>query len=220
MSDGRSADSADVGGDVPRARRLDSSAVMLAHDLRNPLVVARGRLELASEDPSREHLDAAMRAHERIDEIIEDYLALAREGSMVVEPGPVDLAAVARESWEHVPTDDATLSIETGRVIYADEERVRRLLENLARNAVEHGGSDVTVTVGDLDDGFFVADDGPGIPPAERASVLDVGYSSVSDNTGVGLAIVATIVEAHGWELAVTDGDGARFEITGVEFAS
>jgi len=193
---------------------------MLAHDLRNPLTVAKARLELALERADREHLDGVAEAHERIDAIVEDYLALARDGSMTVEPGPVDLAAAAEESWEHVPTGEATLTIETERVIYADEERLRRLLENLVRNAVEHGGGDVAVTIGDLDDGFFVADDGPGIPPAERASVLDVGYSSVAGNTGVGLSIVAMIVEAHGWELAVTDADGARFEITCVTFAS
>jgi len=119
MPDGGSADSADVGGDVPRARRLDSSAVMLAHDLRNPLTVAKARLDLALEGADREHLDGVAQAHERIDAIIEDYLALARDGSMTVEPGPVDLASAAEESWEHVPTGEATLTIETEREIYA-----------------------------------------------------------------------------------------------------
>ena len=86
-------------------------------------------------------------------------------------------------------------------------------------DAVEHGSVGVTVTVGDLDDGFYVADDGPGIPDAERERVFEPGYSTTATGTGFGLAIVSAVVAEHGWELDVTtsaDG-GARFEITGVE---
>jgi len=81
--------------------------------------------------------------------------------------------------------------------------------------------SDVMVTVGVLTDGFYVEDDGPGIPPDRRDRVFDSGYTSAEDGTGLGLNIVERIVEAHGWEIAVTEGHdgGARFEITGVEFA-
>ena len=77
----------------------------------------------------------------------------------------------------------------------------------------------MTITVGDLETGFYLEDDGPGISADKRDDVLEVGYSTKRDNTGFGLAIVAKIVEAHGWELTVTDSDagGARFEITGVE---
>jgi signal transduction histidine kinase len=96
-------------------------------------------------------------------------------------------------------------------------------LENLFRNSVDHGGVDVTITVGALDggDGFYVADDGEGIPEAEREKVFDTGYTTTSDGTGFGLNIVAEIAEAHGWAVeAVEAADGgARFEFTGVESA-
>jgi signal transduction histidine kinase len=88
---------------------------------------------------------------------------------------------------------------------------------------VEHGSAGdatVTVTVGDLPDGFYVADDGPGIPATERGSVFEAGYSTDSGGTGFGLSIVATIAEAHGWTVEVTESEagGARFEVTGVAF--
>ena len=88
------------------------------------------------------------------------------------------------------------------------------------RDAVEHSASDVTVTIGDLDDGFFVADDGPGIPPEERDAVFESGHSTKEDGTGFGLSIVKEVVKTHGWEVGVTESEvgGARFEITGVEF--
>lgn len=86
-------------------------------------------------------------------------------------------------------------------------------------NAVELTTPDVTVSVGELPGGFYVADDGPGIPPAERERVFDTGYSTTDDGTGFGLSIVQRAVDAHGWEITVTEGTdgGARFEITGVD---
>jgi signal transduction histidine kinase len=95
-----------------------------------------------------------------------------------------------------------------------------------AGDSVEHGGDSanghtsagVNVTVGALDDGFYVADDGPGIPESERDDVFEAGYSTNEDGTGFGLDIVREIVEAHGWTIAVTESEsgGARFEITGL----
>jgi signal transduction histidine kinase len=75
--------------------------------------------------------------------------------------------------------------------------------------------SDVTITVGTLADGFYVADDGPGIPPEEQETVFEPGYSTQDGGTGLGLAIVDRIVAAHDWELRLTAADrgGVRFEI-------
>ncbi|MFY4812176.1 PAS domain S-box protein [Haloarcula sp. AONF1] len=86
--------------------------------------------------------------------------------------------------------------------------------------AVENDGG-VTVTVGDIHgaSGFYIADDGPGIPKDERDAVFEAGYSTASEGTGFGLAIVADIAAVHGWDVNVTDSEsgGARFEITGVD---
>ncbi|MGM0718638.1 MAG: sensor histidine kinase, partial [Halobacteriota archaeon] len=114
---------------------------------------------------------------------------------------------------------NATLNIETDRVIRSDRDRLRHLLENLMRNAVEHGESDVTVTVGDLEDGFYIEDDGAGIPIDLRERVFESGVSTADHGTGLGLAITKQVAEAHDWEIRVKNGDegGARFEITGVE---
>ncbi|MFB6078318.1 MAG: sensor histidine kinase, partial [Halarchaeum sp.] len=103
--------------------------------------------------------------------------------------------------------------------VLADPSRLGQLFENLFRNAVEHGGDDVTVTVGDLDDGFYVEDDGPGIPADEREVVFEPGYSNEADGTGLGLAIVEQTAAGHDWTLTVSESSagGARFEITGVE---
>ncbi|GAA0724626.1 PAS domain S-box-containing protein [Halorubrum trapanicum] len=199
--------------------RLDEFASIVSHDLRNPLDVARGHLDLAREERDSEHLEAVGRAHDRMATLIDDLLTLAREGVDVESLEPVDLSAVAEECWAGVDTADATLRAETTQTVRADRSRLRQLLENLLRNAVSHGGSAVTVTLGDLDDGFYVEDDGPGIPEGERDGVFEAGHTTDPDGTGFGLAIVERVAEAHGWEVAVTASaeGGARFEFTGVD---
>ncbi|MFB6219977.1 MAG: PAS domain S-box protein, partial [Halolamina sp.] len=198
--------------------RLDEFANIVSHDLRNPLSVAEGRIELARDERDSEHLDAAANAIDRSYTLIEDLLTLAREGEEVTETELLDLEEVMEGCWENVPTAEATLRTDISRGVRADRSRLEQLLENLVRNAVEHGRADVTVTVGSLDDGFYVADDGPGIPPDQRDSVFDPGHSTNDDGTGYGLAIVKRIVESHGWTVRVTDSEagGARFEITDV----
>jgi PAS domain S-box-containing protein len=229
--------------------RVDEFASVVSHDLRNPLNVADLRLELARDECNSEHLDDVARALDRMETLIEDLLTLARVEREIDDEEVVDLAALAEQCWGTVDTAEATLALETGSTILADRTRLQQLLENLVRNAVEHsstspdsqapedagrerssepsvadapedGASNVTVTVGDLDDGFFIADDGPGIPPEEREAVFESGHSTKEDGTGFGLSIVAEIVETHGWEVSVTESEagGARFEITGVEF--
>ncbi|MDS0221492.1 PAS domain S-box protein [Haloarcula sp. S1AR25-5A] len=200
--------------------RLEEFTSVVSHDLRNPLNIARGRLELAREEHESEHLAAIERAHERMDTLITDLLTLARDGEAVADREPVALASLVESCWTTVETADATLVTDIDRTVLASESRLKQLFENLVRNAVEHGGADVTVTVGALDDGFYVADDGLGIPEEDREAVFEAGYSTGAAGTGFGLSIVEQVVEAHGWEISVgdsTDG-GARFEITGVSF--
>ena len=201
--------------------RLEQFSSIVSHDLRNPLNVAEGRLRLAREECDSEQLDAVANAHDRMNALIGDLLMLAREDSQVSETEPVHLADLAEDCWWNVDTAEATIRTLTDRTIQADRSRLAQLLENLFRNAVEHGGDDVTITIGELDDGFYVEDDGPGIPEDKQDDVFDTGYSTVEDGTGFGLSIVGQVADAHDWDICVTKGsnDGARFEITGLEFA-
>ncbi|WP_439026534.1 PAS domain S-box protein [Haloarchaeobius sp. DT45] len=198
--------------------RLDQFTSVVSHDLRNPLVVAKTTLELARQDPDTEHFDRIERAHERIETLIEDLLTLAREGQRVEETEPVDLCEVAEVAWQTVGTDGATLTVGADEwVVEADEPRLRQLLENLLANAVAYGGADVHVRVGVLaaKEGFYVADDGPGIPEDDREKVFEHGYSTADEGTGFGLSIVEGIAEAHGWSVDATESEdgGARFEV-------
>jgi PAS domain S-box-containing protein len=222
--------------------RLDAFASMVSHDLRNPLAVAEAELQTAREacddDALCSHLAEIDRAHDRLNGIVEDVLTMARMGQVVddEEVAPVRLDDVARRAWANVSTDSATLAVETTTSIVGDQDRLLQVFENLYRNALEHGVgtdherrgtdaavADLTVHVGDLEDGsgFFVADDGVGIPGGDRETVFEAGYTTADDGTGFGLNIVEDVVEAHGWAVRVTESEwgGARFEILDVDTA-
>jgi len=145
--------------------RLDQFTSIVSHDLRNPLNVAQGRLDLAADDVDSEHLAGVADAHDRMEALVEDLLSLARQGETVDDTEPVDVGAL----------DDG--------------------------------------------EGFYVADDGPGIPEADRGDVFESGYTTSDDGTGFGLAIVERVSDAHGWTVDVTDAEsgGARFAFRGVE---
>ena len=208
--------------------RLEEFASIVSHDLRNPLQVLSGRLQAIEAERDAggdvaldEHVPSMHRSVDRMRTLIDDLLSLARGGDAIADPSPVSLATAAGEAWETTDAPDADLHVRTGRSVLGDPSRVRQLFENLFRNAVDHGGEHVTVVVDDLeaDAGFFVADDGPGIPPGERDAVLEMGYTNSDDGTGIGLGIVTEVATAHGWEVDLTESTdgGARFEFRGVD---
>lgn len=198
--------------------RLDNFASVVSHDLRNPLNTANGYLDIARETGDAAAFDKIDRAHTRMETIIDDVLSLAREGQTVGETEPVRIDAIAGEAWENVETHDATLTIETEMRVEADPNRLLNLFENIFRNAIEHVGLDVSVTVGALETaaGFYIADDGPGIAEGNRETVFEHGFTTAENGTGFGLNIVQEIVAAHGWTVRVTEAatGGARFEVT------
>ncbi|MFC7009395.1 PAS domain S-box protein [Halalkalicoccus salilacus] len=138
----------DISDRKQREKQLEMFASVVSHDLRNPLSVAEGYVELAQEECDSDYLDRVARAHDRMHALIENLLTLAREGEEVGDTEPVDLASLTETCWENIATAEATLSTDIDRPIRADQSRSQELLENLMRNAVEHGGDNVTVTVG------------------------------------------------------------------------
>ncbi|MFD1642005.1 sensor histidine kinase [Halohasta litorea] len=200
--------------------RLERFASIVSHDLRNPLSVADGYLELAREEADSDHLETVARALDRMETLISELLVLAREGQEVTETKSVSLDKLVLSSWNNIDQQHASLQAETNALIQADEIRLGQVFENLFRNAIEHGGDAVTISVGLLDDesGFYVENDGDPIPDDKQDQIFETGFTTNEQGTGFGLAIIKRIVNAHGWEIDLADGqDGVRFEITGAE---
>ncbi|MFC7203226.1 PAS domain S-box protein [Haloferax namakaokahaiae] len=200
-------------------KRLEEFVSVVSHDLRNPLSVATGWMDIIAADYDSDEVESVQRAHRRMETLIDDLLTLARNNEHERELEHIDFGRFVQACAETVDTADATIRSDVQGTITANRSRLQQLLENLLRNAIDHGGEQVTITVGELPNGFYVEDDGDGIDPEDQQNVFEMGFTTASDGTGFGLTIVSEVAAEHDWDVSVTSGSlgGARFEITGVD---
>ncbi|NHN66127.1 PAS domain S-box protein [Haloarcula sp. JP-Z28] len=197
--------------------RLEEFADVVAHELRNPMTGAVGFLEIARKTNEPQHFERVEQSLERMEELIDELLMIARGDRQAVNIRTLSLQPIVEEAWSYTDAPKATLSADDPLgEIQADDTRLLQLFGNLFRNSVEHGGDDVTVEVGPLADeeGFYVADDGPGFSDKQRTEIEALGDTDEMSGIGIGLMSVVDVVEAHGWDLSVPATDqGARIEI-------
>jgi signal transduction histidine kinase len=207
-----------------------------SHELRTPLAVVDAGLQVLARHPEEplaghgETLDAMRAEVGRMNRLVGGLLALARAdaGAAEITPVETDLDALVRgavagyAALAEARGASVQLAEASAGTVRVDPDRVVELLGILVDNALLHGGPGVHVQVGARRPGgveLVVADDGPGIPEAERARVLerfvrgDVARSG--EGTGLGLAIASWIVEAHGGRLLLEDNrPGLRARVT------
>ena len=202
--------------------RLESFASMLAHELRNPVTIGQIYSQQLPDETDADAVDYVTEAFDRIENMIDVMLVLTRGREAIGESRPLSFANVARDAWDEVDALESTLEADIDDVMRADETYVRHLFRNLFENAVQHGGSEVTVRVESLPNGFYVEDDGSGIPADERDAVFEAGFTTAASEggTGLGLAFVRELADVYGWSCTVTESadGGARFEFRNVEF--
>ncbi|NUT36500.1 MAG: HAMP domain-containing histidine kinase [Hamadaea sp.] len=216
------------------ARRLERDrrfAADVSHELRSPLqtlaaagsVLARRRDTL---DPRTAQAAALISEEvERFQSLVTDLLELAR-ADQAPDLGPADVGELVRQICRSkgFPADLVTVAAGATTVWRVDRRRVQQIVANLLDNAVRHGGGPIEVGV-DSRDGIgilHVDDEGPGVPPEDRDAVFDrfvrgrtANARADTDGTGLGLALVAQHVTAHGGRVVATDrpGGGARFRV-------
>lgn len=211
--------------------RLEQMRSVISHDLRNPLNMVSGygeRIEKAVENdevPDKKSVEHIQKSAKRMENIVNDVLDLANQGMASMEMEQVDLEDVATDAWSMVQANNCSVNIDTDLVVYGYRSQLQTLFENLFRNAAQHGGDDVTITVEDISDennrdGFYVYDDGVGLP--EDSDIFTYGVTQADAGTGIGLAIVDEVVDSHGWEIRAGESEsgGAKFTIVGVRRVS
>ncbi|HEY7002768.1 MAG TPA: HAMP domain-containing sensor histidine kinase [Gaiellaceae bacterium] len=200
-----------------------------SHQLRTPLTGLKLRLEALRREGGKVGDDAAKAEQEldRLGSLVDDMLDLASAATSAPTGASVDLAAVVDEAVERWrgPADEAAKSVQAGRhesvQVFADPSDLAHIVDNLIENALRYAPPGATVTVESAaEDGratLAVADDGPGIPAADRARVFERFYRGANGKqsgpgTGLGLAIVAELVERWGGRVSLDEGPGTRVE--------
>ncbi len=216
-----------------RLRRFIADA---SHELRTPLTSVRGYAEMLRRGAQESPEDASI-ARRRIEEesmrmslMVDDMLVLARLGQgRPLEQAPVDLQSIARDAVADAhavaPQRSITLDATAPVVVTGDDSRLRQAVGNLIRNALVHTPSESSIEVAlETHDGvatMSVVDHGPGLKPDDAGRVFEPFYradpsrSRDSGGAGLGLSIVAAVVDAHGGSVKVSDtpGGGATFEV-------
>lgn len=211
-------------------KRLEEFVSFVSHELNNPIQKSQSGLDLIAAECDSDYIEEVDRTLERMEELVDDLLSLAKYGYNSPDVTDVDLREIISDSWPASTTADLEIGSPLPK-IKAEESMVKQIFENLFRNAIEHGDPNVQVRVGIIDSpptdvsdavNIYVADDGSGIDPEARSQIFEFGHTDSRDGTGLGLAIVDRIVETFGWEIIVTESSdgGARFELHGIPTAS
>lgn len=198
--------------------QLDQLASAIMHELRNPLTIAQGYTEqMHTPEKTDEAYERVAGAHDRINAVIDDLLTATAHGKTVDDVEPLQFSEEVQTAWAACDTNEATVDITSDGRVYAEPHRLSLALTRLFEAALDRTVGSEPVTVGLTDDGFFVADDGDQISEQERRAMFRYGWESETDSPGLGLALVTTIAEAHGWTVSIENTpDGVRFEVSGV----
>lgn len=192
-----------------RADVLASFDSAMAHDLRNPLNVLDGRLQLL--EVESQHLGAIERATRGIADQIEALRALADAGSPLVGPDLIDLSTVVESAIEEATTEAATVDLPRERHVIGDRDRLRATVVELLENAREHGDAE-TVAISIDGATLNVSDDGSG--PLDLDRIFEAGYTTDPDRPGYGLTRVDWTARAHGWTVGAEESAGGGLTVT------
>ncbi|WP_229858991.1 sensor histidine kinase [Streptomyces poonensis] len=202
------------------------------HELRTPITIVRGHLELMGDDPAEREETVRLVTDEldRMSRIVEDLLLLAKaERPDFVTPEPVQLAELTADVYVKARTlgdRDWRLAEVADRETRLDPQRITQAMVQLAQNAVQHTTPGQTIRIGSRADGtrveLYVADSGPGVQPQDAEVIFErfrrgtARRGARGSGAGLGLSIVRAIAEAHGGRVRLhdTEGGGATFVLT------
>jgi len=216
-------------------KELSLAAAGLAHETRNPLNIIRGQAQMITRLPElspeiREKSQTIVNETDKVTAQLTEFINYSRPRE--VRRTKIDLTAATREVIHtlNFDIDEKNLRVETtgeSLTVEADEQLLRQVLFNLLLNAIQaadHSGEIKfrTLRTSSVEAALEIRDNGPGVPPEQRQEIFKPYFTTHQKGTGLGLAVVAQIVQAHGWEITCQGNEprGAIFRITHLKVAA
>jgi two-component system CheB/CheR fusion protein len=213
-------------------QELEEFVYMVSHDLQSPLVtiggtlgLLRGRLDNLLADDDRDLIDCVEQTTSDMQQTIDDLLALSRLGRDAIKPRPVAVGEIVQQVLAHhqASISEGQIDVQVGDLstVHADARGLEQVIDNLVANAIKHGcdGDSRRIEIGSEGGGeevrLYVRDFGSGIAPENHQCIFTLFHrlDASREGSGVGLAIVKRIIEAHGGRVWVesSPGRGATF---------
>ena len=199
-------------GTAERLAVVGQMAAMVAHEVRNPLGILKGQIELAREKAGDERFGDMLAEVDRINNLTHEFMSLARD--LPLQTSQVDLGALARDiaAQAQLVARDTKVEASGSATAEVDRDRIRQAVYNLVLNAVQAGAHSVRIEVSP--DAITVTDDGPGVPPQLAGTLFEPFVSAREGGSGLGLAVARRVAERHGGSLTLEPSErGARFAI-------
>lgn len=201
---------------IDEKNRLEDFVSFVTHDIRNPLQVAKGNVDIVRSERDNDRLDTVSKSLDRIEQIIYDVRVLTNQKNGSLDKEEVFIEKIVDKCWDNVKTSKSNINNNVNLKVYADKSKLSHIFENLFRNSITHGGPDVDIIIDNLENnkGFYIQDTGSGIDKSMIDEIFESGVSSERNSSGLGLKIVSEIIKLHNWDIEVENTDeGARFNI-------
>lgn len=200
-------------------KQLTEFAKIISHDIRNPLSIAQGYIDMIEDGGNNNQpIQKTKNALNKIENILDDVLDISTKTESDLTKQYLTIDSIANNCWNNIENENSNLYVKTNQSIFVNEKLVYRFFDNMFKNSIKHGGKNVDITIGSLNNGFYIEDTGDGIPDKIKSEIFNPNYTTSNTGKGLGLTIVEHVCDLHNWTIKVTESSsgGARFEITDI----
>ncbi|MFX0116473.1 MAG: ATP-binding protein, partial [Candidatus Hodarchaeota archaeon] len=206
----------DITAPTRQKEELSEFIHTMAHDLRNRLLSIEGFANMLNTEYNPAYAERIRRLAKNSSELLRRSVALADAGLVIEKTEEVDLTQLVQEVAKTTIPENISFKLDHLPMVAGDCDKLSQVFQNLLENAMTHGSpTKIEVTSQDVEKGtdIRVFNDGKSIPNEIRSKIFDRGFSTKAERSGLGLAIIQRIIDAHGWQISLVDKSETTFKI-------
>ncbi|MFQ5980174.1 MAG: PAS domain S-box protein [Candidatus Heimdallarchaeota archaeon] len=195
---------------------LSEFTYAMSHDIRNRLLSIEGYAEVLESEYDQSYVEKIRHLAQNTNQLLRRSVVLANAGMVIEKTQEFNLTQLVRDVAKPIIPEHIGFELEELPTVRADPEKLSQVFQNLLENAIRHGKPskiELRSRIGEECVCLLITNDGETILPENRSEIFKQGFSTKEETSGLGLTIVQKIVEAHGWEITLTDAPETTFQI-------